>query len=191
MYNMERLSDDYYVKKTLSGETGSFAPLLERYGKQVFTLIVKIVGNREDAEELTQDVFVKAYGSLAKFRAESAFSTWIYRIAYNTAISATRKKGFDHIPIDEAFIEETRDETVLEESDDDRRLEYLYRALEQILPEERAMITLYYKDDKSMDEIAVITGLTETNVKTKMFRIRKKLLVLIKSMEGKSNGIER
>ena len=191
MGNMERLSDNYYVEKTLSGDAGSFAPLLERYSKQVFTLIVKIVGNREDAEELTQDVFVKAYGSLAKFRAESAFSTWIYRIAYNTAISATRKKRFDCIPIDEAFMPDVPDETFFEDADDDRRLEYLHRALEQIPPDERAMVMFFYKENRSMEEIAAITGLTETNVKTKMFRIRKKLLVLIKSMEGKSDGTER
>ena len=191
---MERRSDSYFVEKTLSGDTGSFAPLLERYSRQVFTLIIRIVGNREDAEELAQDVFVKAYNSLAKFRMESSFSTWLYRIAYNTAITATRKKGFDTVPVEYTVLSEEPDEpdeTVFGESDAEMRYVFLNRALECLPPEEQALITLFYKDDKSMEEIAVIMGLTETNVKTKMFRIRKKLFVLIKSMEGKQNGNER
>ena len=184
---MERLSDNYYIEKVLSGETESFAPLLERYSKQVFTLIVKIVGKREDAEELTQDVFVKAYGSLAKFRADSSFSTWIYRIAYNTAISATRKKGFDSMSIDKTTLNDVPDEPdeTISGDSDDVRIDCLNWALGQLPSEERAMIMLFYRENKSMEEIAVIAKLTETNVKTKIFRIRKKLLVLIKSMEEK------
>ena len=191
---MERLSDNAYVEKILFGDTESFAPLLERYSKQVFTLIVRIIDNREDAEELTQDVFLKAYRSLSGYRRESSFSTWLYRIAYNTAISATRKKGTPFLPIDETVLSEATDETddlSFEDSDTGKRIMYLNRALTQLSIEERSMITLFYQDNKSMDEIAVITGLTETNVKTKMFRIRKKLFVLIKSMEEKPDGNER
>ncbi|MDR2913659.1 MAG: RNA polymerase sigma factor [Tannerella sp.] len=183
---MERLSDNYYVERVLVGETDSFAPLLERYSKQVFSLIVKIVGSREDAEELAQDVFVKAFGSLSSFRGDSSFSTWIYRIAYNIAISATRKKTREFVPVDEDMLSnvpDDPDETIFGESDADMRIVYLNRALEQLLPEERAMIMLFYKDNKSMEDIALITGLTETNIKTKIFRIRKKLFVLIRSME--------
>lgn len=187
-HSMERLSDNYYVEKIRSGETDCFASLLERYSVQVFSLIVKIVGNREDAEELAQDVFVKAYGSLASFRGESSFSTWIYRIAYNMAVSATRRKRVEYLPVDEdrmADLPDDPDETMFGTAGPDERFVYLNRALEQLLPEERAMIMLFYKDNKSMEEIAVITGLTETNVKTKIFRIRKKLWILIKAMEGK------
>ena len=194
MDRMERLSDREYVERVLLGDAESFAPLLNKYSRQVFALIVRIVENREDAEELTQDVFLKAFDSLSRYRGDSSFSTWLYRIAYNTAISATRKKVYDFVPVDEAVLSEATDETdemVFENSDEEMRIMYLNRALEQLSPEERAMITLFYKDNKSMDEIAVITGLTETNVKTKMFRIRKKLFVFIKSMEEKADGNER
>ena len=188
---MERRSDNYFIEKVLSGETESFTHLLDRYSKRVFTLIVKIVGNYEDTEELTQDVFVKAYGSLSKFRGESSFSTWIYRIAYNMAISETRKKANDIISIDESVLSDVPDEpeeTFLDDLEANLRVVYLNRALEQLSPDERAMILLFYKENKTMEEIAMIIGLTETNVKTKMFRIRKKLFVLIKNMEGKSDG---
>lgn len=183
---MERYTDTYYIEKIRSGNADCFAPILDRYGVQVFTLIVKIVGNREDAEELTQDVFVKAFRSLSSFRGDSSFSTWIYRIAYNTAVSATRGKKTDFVPADEnslSNVPDEPDETMFGTSDTDDRLARLHLALERLTPEERAMIMLFYKEDKSMEEIAVITGLTETNVKTKIFRIRKKLFVLIKELK--------
>lgn len=186
---MERLSDNYYVEKVRSGETDCFAHLLERYSVQVFSMIVKIVGNREDAEELAQDVFVKAYASLSSFRGESSFSTWIYRIAYNMAVSATRRKKMEFMPVDEeriASVPDEPDEMMFGTENPDERIACLNQALEQLLPEERAMIMLFYKDNKSMEEIAAITKLTETNVKTKIFRIRKKLFVLIKAMEEKT-----
>lgn len=185
---MERLSDNYYVEKVRLGETACFATLLERYGKQVFSLIVKIVENREDAEELAQDVFVKAFNSLSSFRGDSSFSTWLYRIAYNMAISATRKKTWEFTPIDENLLSAMPDEPdgiFFDGVDADTRIVHLKCALEQLPPEDRAMIMLFYKDNKSMEEIAVITRLTETNVKTKIFRIRKKLFVLIKAMKSK------
>ena len=184
---MEKMSDTAYIEKILNGETDCFARLLEKYSKQVFSLIVKIVGNREDAEELTQDVFVKAYNSLSRFRGESSFSTWVYRIAYNLAISATRKRNLVFIPVDELplpDVPDEPDEILFGDSDADRRIDFLNCALERLSPDERAIILLFYREDKSMEEIAVITGLTETNVKTKIFRIRKKLYALIVGMEG-------
>jgi len=188
---MERLSDNYYVEKVRLGETDCFAHLLNRYGKQIFSLIVKIVDNREDAEELAQDVFVKAYKSLSSFRGDSSFSTWIYRIAYNIAVSATRKKSGNFVSIDEGMITDMvdeQDDMLAVELVTDARISYLNSALVQLPPDERAMIMLFYKDGRSMEDIAFITGLTETNVKTKIFRIRKKLFVLIKTMEEESHG---
>ena len=185
---MERLSDNYYVEKIRIGEIECFAHLLERYSKQVFSLIVKIVDNREDAEELAQDVFVKAYTSLSSFRGDSSFSTWIYRIAYNVAISATRKKRRDIVSFDEYVMVnmlDESDESLMEDLDKEARINCLNDAMEQLLPEERAMIMLFYKDGKSMEDIAFITGLTAMNVKTKIFRVRRKLFVLIKAMEEK------
>jgi RNA polymerase sigma-70 factor (ECF subfamily) len=188
---MKRYTDAYYIEKIRSGNAGYFAPLLKRYGAQVFSLIVKIVGNREDAEELTQDVFVKVFYSLSSFRGDSSFSTWIYRIACNLAVSSTRGKKMDFVLFDESRISnvpDEPDETMFGAADTGERLIFLYLAMKQLTPEEQAMIMLFYKNDKSMEEIAAITGLTETNVKTRIFRIRKKLFVLIKEMEQNEDG---
>lgn len=183
---MEKYTDNYYVEKIRSGETDCFAPIVERYGGAMFSLIVKIVGNREDAEELTQDAFVKAFRSLSSFRGDSRFSTWIYRIAYNLAVSAVRKTKMFYAPVDERQLADVAD--VADETDDmlsatPDRLALLQQAMEGLKAEERAMVMLFYKENKAVDEIAAITGLTATNVKTKLFRIRKRLFVLIKSME--------
>ena len=84
--------ETHIIHRILKGETSLYEYFLDKYSQQVFILIIRIVENQEDAEELTQDTFLKAFEHLSSFKAESSFSTWIYRIAYNTAISATRKR---------------------------------------------------------------------------------------------------
>ncbi|MDR2763487.1 MAG: sigma-70 family RNA polymerase sigma factor [Tannerella sp.] len=184
---MESVSDTTYVKRVQAGETQCFAPLLERYGRPVYSLIVKVVGNREDAEELTQDVFLKAYRSLASFQGNSRFSTWLYRIAYNVAISATRKKKYEWLAIEDNMPDQLAEEDasdVLERESDSERMERLEEAMQQLSPDERALILLFYRQEKPVEEIAAITGLTVSNVKTRLHRIRKKLFVLMTARKG-------
>ena len=80
------------ITRILSGKTDEFTYFLDTYGQQVYSLIVRIVRSEVDPEELTQDTFIKCFENLSSFNAKSSFSTWLYRIAYNTAISFTRKK---------------------------------------------------------------------------------------------------
>jgi len=183
---MERRPDNFYIEKLLKGETDCFAPIVEKYSKQVFSLIVRIVGNREDAEELTQDTFMKVFKSLRSFHGDSAFSTWLYRIAYNIAVSATRKQKREVSYIEEDTLPEIADEESegsWEEDLQNARLEYLQQALKMLSGDDRALIMMFYKDNLPMNEIASVTGMSEVNVKTRIFRIRKKLLTKIKTME--------
>ncbi|MCD8042399.1 MAG: sigma-70 family RNA polymerase sigma factor [Tannerellaceae bacterium] len=183
---MEIYTDTYYIDRIQKGDTGCFACLLDKYSNQVFSLIMKIVRDREDAEELTQDVFMKVFKNLVSFKGESNFSTWLYRIAYNTAISYTRKKKVEYLAIDEAQITNTPGEEIEDlfgGIDKEERIGLLEKALEQLPPDERGLILLYYVQDKSVEELKQITGLSVSNVKTKLFRIRKKLFVLINEME--------
>jgi len=80
------------LKRIREGEVRAYEELVDHYKDFIFSLVLRIVGNREEAEEVAQDVFLKAFNSLAQFRSESKFSTWLYRIAYTTAVSTTRKK---------------------------------------------------------------------------------------------------
>ena len=183
---MELYTDTYYIGKILAGDTACFGCLLDRYSRPVFSLIVKIVRNREDAEELTQDVFVKAFRHLASFKGESSFSSWLYRIAYNTAISATRKTRHEFLAIEETLLNNVSEEEVSEMLGRTGRSEQLQRlddALAALPADERALILLFYMQEKTVDEVAAISGLTPANVKVKLHRIRKKLYVLLKGME--------
>lgn len=175
----------HIIHRILEGETTLYEYLLNKYSQQVFVLIVRMVGSREDAEELTQDTFLKAFEHLASFKAESSFSTWIYRIAYNTAISATRKRKQELCLVDDAQLANLSDSLVDSalNNESEEQIKKLNRAIDQLATDERALITLFYQEEKSLSETATILGLTESNAKVKLHRIRKKLYVLITQEE--------
>ena len=157
---MELYSDTYYIQRVLAGDTACFACLIDRYGEPIHALILKVVRNPEDAEELAQDTFLKAFKSLGTFKGDCGFSTWLYRIAYNTALSSLRKKRPEYLMIDESTIELVPGDTIealvidqLEESSMEERLQELERAMERLQAEERALLLLYYWQEKPVDEI--------------------------------------
>ena len=175
----------HIIKEILNGKTEQYEYFLDRYGQQVFVLVDRIVSCQEDAEELTQDVFLKAFQQLSSFKAESSFSTWIYRIATNLAISAVRKKRNDVLRLDDSVFANLSDTQVDAELEDEseEQMERLQQAMNQLEADERALITLYYLEEKPLAEVAFILGMTEGNAKVKLHRIRKKLYVLIKNQE--------
>ena len=177
--------ESHIIKEILNGKTEQYEYFLDRYGQQVFVLVDRIVSCQEDAEELTQDVFLKAFQQLSSFKAESSFSTWIYRIATNLAISAVRKKRNDVLRLDDSVFANLSDTQVDEalEDDSEEQMERLQQAMNQLEADERALITLYYLEEKPLAEVAFILGITEGNAKVKLHRIRKKLYVLIKNQE--------
>ncbi|MDR3653129.1 MAG: RNA polymerase sigma factor [Paludibacter sp.] len=179
---MENQDELIYIKRILEGETNLFSYFPERYSRSIHALIIRIIPSKEDAEELTQDTFIKAFRKLDTFKGDCSFSTWLYRIAYNTAVSATRKRKIIFPVLDDFSLENIPDDAVdliLEKEDDETLLQRLELAIEQLNMEDKALITLYYLEEKSIAEVAVILELTPENVKVKLFRARKKLYVLI------------
>lgn len=170
----------------LAGKTELFAYFLDTYAPQVFNLIARMVGNEKDAEELTQDTFMKAFQRLSSFHSESTFSTWVYRIAYNTALSALRKEKNECLAITdkqwECISDQEADSALNDESEE--RIAALQKAVDRLSPEEKAIITWFYEEGKSIAEIAQITKQTESNIKVRLHRIRKKLYILITAEEG-------
>lgn len=170
------------IARVLAGETDVFSELVERHGGMVFSLVCQIVKSREDAEELTQDVFVKAFGALKKYNGQSSFSTWIYRIGYNTAVSFMRRKREKTIDVDEARIKDADDdfiETGFARDAENSRYDKLKGALDLLCAEERAVVSLFYMEDKSIADIAEITGQSVANVKVRLHRTRRKMFVLM------------
>ncbi|MBQ5879435.1 MAG: RNA polymerase sigma factor [Alistipes sp.] len=169
------------IQKVREGDVEAFAPLIERYSRPIFALVVGIVGHREEAEELTQDIFVKAYTKLSTFSFRSSFSTWLYRIACNTALTAVRRRQRRF-----ALFDFSRTERLPEMPDDEELTELseaqeqaLRRALDRLDPEERALIQLHYYENRPLSECGEILSLPESNTKVRLHRIRKKLGVWI------------
>jgi RNA polymerase sigma-70 factor (ECF subfamily) len=165
------------IRKVREGDAEAFAPLVERYSRPIFALVVGIVGQREEAEELTQDIFLKAYTHLSTFGGHSAFSTWLYRIACNTALSAVRSRRRRF-----ALFDSDRSER-LPDVPDEGELTALSQAQEQALlaaldrleADERALIQLHYYENRPLSECGEILSISESNAKVRLHRIRKKL----------------
>lgn len=183
---MEHQDEMKTISRIRDGETALFSVFLEQYAPSVHSMIKQIIPNIEDAEELTQDAFVKAYCKLSTFKGDCRFSTWLYRIAYNTAISATRKKKIIRPVFDESIINNIADEAVdlmLDEDENEAMMTKLELALAHLNIEEKAIIALFYKEGKGINELSEILQLTVANVKVKLHRARKKLYVLINDYE--------
>jgi RNA polymerase sigma factor (sigma-70 family) len=175
--------DSYYIALVLQGNTNAFSFLVEKYKRMAYTLALKLVQVPEDAEDISQDAFVKAYQALDKFKGESKFSTWLYKIIYNVSIARLRKKQLIAFQIDD---EQNNNFDVCETDNFLTRLtieeqnSIVRSAIDQLLAEEQVLITLYYMNESTIKEITHITGDTESNVKIKLFRARKKLWEMLK-----------
>lgn len=175
---MSHEEEQRLIRRVLGGDAEAFAPLVERYSRPIFSLIYGIVGRREECEELTQDLFLKAYSKLSTYRGASSFSTWLYRIAYNASLSAVRPRRHLFSLFDRARAERVADPSVEEQAlaaHREAREEALLRALDRLSAEERALVQLHYYENKSLAECGEILGLTENNSKVRLHRIRKKL----------------
>ena len=180
---MTTINDQHYINKILEGDSKSFAILVDRYKDLVFTLALRMVKNREEAEEVSQDTFLKVFKSLNKFKGDSKFSTWIYRVGYNTCLDRIKKnkRAQRTVAIDEFTEHQIK---TLDNALDNMEMEERKLAIQhclQLLPSEDGyLITLYYFEELSLEEISKIIDITVNNVKVKLFRSRKKLATILK-----------
>ncbi len=180
---MAHTEDQHYINLVLSGNTNSFAILVDRYKDMVFTLAVKMLNNKEEAEEIAQDTFIKVFNSLSKFKGESKFSTWVYKVTYNTCLDTLKKKKkINNVAYIEDFSEHQTKvlEGILDSIDEKERNQAIQECLEELASEEAFLLTLYYFDDQSVEEISKVINITTDNVKVKLFRTRKKLATILK-----------
>lgn len=140
-----------------------------------------MVKPEEDAEEVAQDTFLKAFKSIKQFKGNSKFSTWLYKIAYFTAINHLRKNKMLTAPIDMSTFE-NNDKTAIEHLNKEDQQHYITLALDYLKPVERNLITLFYLEEFSNKDIQKITGLTQSNIKVSLMRSRKKLYGIMKKM---------
>ncbi len=172
--------DEFYIDRIAGGDNNAFAGLVDKHKEMVFAIAVKILRKREDAEEVAQDAFVKAYNGLSSFNREAKFSTWLYRITYNASISRSRKKQHEFAAIDENMIDNYTTDSVsksVNELDKDEQIVAINTLMEKLPEEENLLLTLFYKKEKSVEEISEITGYSQSNVKVKLYRIRKRMYI--------------
>lgn len=174
-----KLSDIELIQQTLAGNQQAYADLIKRHQRFVFTLAMRFAKSREDAEEIAQDCFIKAYRSLASFQGQSKFSTWLYSIVYTTAMTFLRKKRVDTDSIDDENtyiqIENQSSAYDVNNAENKSRSFYLNQAIEQLLPDDAAVITMFYKGEQSLEEIGQAMGIEANTVKVKLFRARQRL----------------
>lgn len=177
--------DEFYISRTLNGDVNAFAFLVEKYKHMVFTLAIRIIKSREEAEEISQDVFVKSFQKLSNFKGDSKFSTWLYKIAYNTSLDELRRNKkhvrLENIEnINDGDLEKVQD--ALEFLQEEERKKVIKKALLKLDEVQRSILTLFYFEELPLKEISKIVNLTPDNVKIKLFRSRKKLFSILKNV---------
>jgi RNA polymerase sigma factor (sigma-70 family) len=172
-------TDNEIITRVLSGEHQLYAELVKRYQNFVFTVALKYTPVREDAEEIAQDVFVKAYRALSNFRGDSKFSTWLYSIVNSTSITFLRKKKLEVHSLDNERVFEVADNlpsgphvVAIEQKS---KVEMVTKAIELLSPDDAKIITLFYKAEQSLEEIAQILDIEANTVKVKLHRARQRL----------------
>jgi RNA polymerase sigma-70 factor (ECF subfamily) len=173
------LNDNELISRVLKGDQQAYAGLVSRYQNYVFTLALRFTRNREDAEELSQDIFVKAYRALADFRGASKFSTWLYTIVNTTCITFLRKKRLEVHSLDNEKVFEVADSMDsgmrANQVEQKSRLAMVHNAIEMLNPDDAEVLTLFYKGEQTLEEIAVILGIEANTAKVRLHRARTRL----------------
>jgi RNA polymerase sigma factor (sigma-70 family) len=175
---MKYQDDLFYIERILNGDMTAYASLVQKHQNMVFSIAHRILNNREDAEEVAQDSFLKAYQGLKAFEKKSKFSTWLYRIVYNAAISRTRKKKLEFVAMSDHVITNYSEEEIssrVDRMDEDDQKKLIDKALRKLPQADSLLITLFYHAQNSIEEISYVTGLSASNVKVRLHRIRKRL----------------
>lgn len=178
-----------YIDRVLAGDTNAFSYFVKRYQQMALTIAFRISQSQEEAEEIVQDAFVKAFNGLHRFRRASKFSSWLYQIVVNEALSRTRKRKLDKVSID---ISELKDKFIsnasiaIENLEQEEKRTVILKILARMKPKERLILQLFYLDEYSIQEIEEITSFTKSNIKVLLHRARKSFQKFLNPIELKT-----
>lgn len=173
---MKQTEDEVYIKKVKNGDSSSYAFLVNRYKDMAYTIALKILRNQEDAEDATQESFVKAYQQLHTFQGNSKFSTWLYTIVYRISVSKLQKNKVISFTIDDHISDNFSydySSPQLEQLQADEQQFFIKKAIQKLPEADALLVTLFYLNENTIKEIEEITGLASSNIKVKLFRARK------------------
>ena len=189
---MTTIDENILIDSIKNGDTNAYAKLVDRYKDLVYTLAIRMLKNREEAEEIAQDTFIKVFKSLDKFNGDSKFSTWIYRVAYNTCLDAIKKnkKHQNDVAIDEyTFNKLDTIDNALENIIKEERSVLIKNCINKLPEESSVILTLFYFEELSLEEISKVINIEANTVKVKLFRARKKLAVILEEYLQPQNRI--
>lgn len=178
------IEEHIIINQIIEGDTSAFSTLVDRYKDMVFALALRMLKNREEAEEVAQDTFIKVYKSLTKFKGDSKLSTWIYKVAYNSCLDSIKKnkKYQANVPVDDITMPQIKTmNNALDGILEAEKSQLIQDCLKQLPSEDSFLLTLFYFEEQSLEEISKVVGITPNNVKVKLFRSRKKLASILKA----------
>ncbi len=168
-------TDESLVRASLSGDDEAFSELVRRHKRKVFRIVSRCVGNAGDTDDICQEIFIKMYQNLGKYRGDAPLEHWVSKIAVNTCYDALRKGRRRENELSLEDVAFSLGDRVCEEGRAAESWGILSQALAELRPEERMVITLLNLEEKSVREISVLTGWSEAKVKVRAFRARKEL----------------
>lgn len=193
------ISDEMLAWQTLNGDLAAYEELVNRYKNQIYTIIYRIIGHAQEAEDLSQEVFLTVYQKMYQFDCNKRFAPWIFRIATNTSISALRKrKKAVMVSFDEAYIAPIELHASVQGGNpysafEQRELLREIDAAIMALPENyRIIISLRYQMDLNNQEIADVLGVSKENIEVRVHRARRalqKILLNRRAERGKQDGL--
>jgi RNA polymerase sigma-70 factor (ECF subfamily) len=172
-------TDRELITQVLQGNQQPFAELVARYQNMVFTVAFRLTNNREDAEELAQSAFVKAYRSLADYRGDCKFSTWLYTIIHSLGLSFLRKKKLDTLSMEQDTVRIAAENkqvyggAMMVEAKS--KTQMVSKAIAMLSPDDAKVLTLFYQGEQSLEEIGKIMGIDPNTAKVKLHRVRTRL----------------
>lgn len=177
-------TDELIITKILKGDSAAYSALVTKYSNMVFTLAYNIILNREDAEEVAQDAFLKAFNALPSFKKQSTFPTWLYRIVVNVALNKKKLKKFIVADINEEITteEDYKIYPLLEQYESRDQKKFIQLAMSALREDERICITMFYLNELSVSEIHELTQISVANIKVLLHRGRKHLYAQLNNL---------
>jgi RNA polymerase sigma-70 factor (ECF subfamily) len=178
--------DSDLVERYLGGDMTAFDELMIRYERQIYRVCYRFTENRDDAMDLAQEVFIKAFEHLGSFRRESSLKTWLYRIAMNHCINHVKKHSYEFVEVSETI--GSVGASVQSQIEDREQREHFRRLVKQLPPKQKAILELRINEQLSYEEIAKISGRSVSTIKASVFFALEKLRKLVKDPTPKQTG---
>jgi RNA polymerase sigma-70 factor (ECF subfamily) len=170
------------IQKIRNGNTVAFSDLVDDHKDLVYTLCIRMLGNREDAEEVSQDVFIKVFTALRNFKGDSKLSTWIYRIAYNACLDRLKKSKKERMRVEVDHLKSVAFsvmDNALDRMVQEERSALINSCLAALPAEDASILTLFYFEERNLLEMEKVLDLSANTIKVRLFRARKKLAAVM------------